>query len=79
MEKSVQFAAFRRQVAPPAFTDYWTPMNGKVGAACRSPTASCTSGVYGLLGIGMMPLIVLKVPLISRLIKNSRIDEMEVR
>ena len=26
------------------------PMNGKIGATCRPPVASCTSGVYRLLG-----------------------------
>ena len=44
-------------VAPPAFTDYWTPMNGNVAAFCRPPAASCTSGIYRLLGIGILPLI----------------------
>ena len=33
----------RRQVAPPAFTDYRAPMKGKVGATYRPPVASCTS------------------------------------
>ena len=38
MKKSVQLAALRQQVAPPAFTDYWAPMNGFVGQlAARRP------------------------------------------
>ena len=38
MEKSVQLAALWRQVAPPAFTDYWAPMIGSVGQlAGRQP------------------------------------------
>ena len=39
MEKLAQLA--RRQVAHPAFTDYWAPMIGLVGqlAACRPQSA----------------------------------------
>lgn len=48
-EKSVHIATLWRQVAPPAFIDDWAPMNGKVGATCRPPTASCTFGIYRLL------------------------------
>ena len=34
----MQFAALRRQVAPPAFTDHWAPMIGLVGQlAARQP------------------------------------------
>ena len=33
--KSVRDATRRRQVAPPAFTDYWAPMNGLVGGTYR--------------------------------------------
>ena len=50
MEKSVQLAALRRRDAPPAFTDYWALMNGKVGATYHPLAASCTSGVYRLFG-----------------------------
>ena len=32
-------------------------MNAQVGATCRPPSASCTSGNYHLLSIGVMPLI----------------------
>ena len=50
LDKSVRLAAIRGQVAPPAFTDYWAPMNGQVCASCRPPAASCTSNIYRLLG-----------------------------
>ena len=41
MEQSVQLAALLRQVAPPAFTDYWVPMIGLVGElAARQPQAA---------------------------------------
>ena len=46
VEKSVQLAALQRMPI-----NYWAPMNGKVGATCRPPAASCTSGVYRLFGI----------------------------
>ena len=48
---SVLLAARRRQVAPPTSSDasdigYRAPMNGKVGATCRPPAASCTSRIF---------------------------------
>ena len=35
VDKRVQFAALRRQVAPLVFTDYWAPMNVNVDATYR--------------------------------------------
>ena len=49
IDKSVQLAALWRRNAPPALTDYWAQMQGKVGATWRPLAASCTSGIYGLL------------------------------
>ena len=41
--KSVQLAALRRQVAPPAFTDHWAPMIGLVGQLARQPQVALPS------------------------------------
>ena len=49
VEKSVQLAAFQRQVAIQYLwisdIGHWASMSGKVGATCRPPVASCTSGI----------------------------------